>query len=196
MILENHFIRLNARIEVSEREICFSFFIFFFFIKGTRLVDGEDLSFRDEPVVRYLNIVLTEFVERVCCEPIVHAAGLSVSVMIEGGKGFEAHTDTSPPFDLTLDLVVGHSGERYPEKRFSNYYARKNKCLSKKKKKKKKSRRPIFLCPANSLSVKEVSCGVGESVLFRGAEISHYGGQLPAGNTHAVSLLSWTFCRD
>jgi hypothetical protein len=137
------------------------------FNHGTRTAPGEDLSFRDEPVLRYMNIALTEFVrERVCHEEIVPSSH-SVAVFIESGVGFEAHTDASPPFDVTLDLVVDHVGSDH---------------------------RPISLCPDGKEFV--VSCSFGESVIFRGGEISHFGHSLPAGNTHTVALLTWTFCRD
>lgn len=138
--------------------------------RGTRVADGEDLSFRDEPVLRYLNIALTGFVqEKICGETVVNSAGHSVAVFVEHGQGFEAHTDASPPFDVTLDLVVGHTGNDH---------------------------RPICLCPANSKGPIVVNCSFGESVVFRGGEISHYGNSLPEGNTHTVALLTWTFCRD
>lgn len=140
------------------------------FNRGTRVAEGEDLSFRDEPVLRYLNIALTDFVQQVVCkEAIVNSAGHSVAVFIEHGQGFEAHTDMSPPFDVTLDLVVDHTG---------------------------KDHRPVCLCPANSDSIETISCSLGESIIFRGGEVSHFGMELPEGNTHTVALLTWTFCRD
>ena len=138
---------------------------------GTRIADGEDTSLRDEPVLRYLNIALTEFVQQRLLknkECVVNSAGHAVAVFIEHGQGFEPHTDSSPPFDLTLDLVVDHTGNDH---------------------------RPISVCHADG-SESIIKLSLGESVIFRGGELSHFGHSLPKGNTHTVALLTWTFCRD
>jgi hypothetical protein len=118
-------------------------------------------TYNDEPVARQLNLTLTEFAEKIWKTDLV-SASLALSIFIKKGPGFQYHTDTSPPFDLTLDLVVDHYG----------------------------ASRPIYFVFPNE-KVQKVELGFGESILFRGAEITHFGGDLLGDSYHNVMLLTW-----
>ena len=127
--------------------------------------------FNDEPVARHLNYELSEWATRLAAEPLVHSS-LALSIFIKQGPGFIYHTDTSPPFDLTLDLVVDHRG---PAPR-PVYFARKR--------------------PDGSVYAHRVALEFGQSILFKGSEMTHWGGDLPAECFHSVVLLTWQYMRD
>lgn len=133
----------------------------------------QKCNYNDEPVARYLNHQLTEFMARFMGEPVLHP-GLALTIWIMSGEGFPMHMDSVPPFDLTLDLVLDHFGP---------------------------SPRPVtFVRPASRLfpSVKEETLCLdkGEAVLFRGSEMLHYGGDMPRGCYHNVVLFTWSYVRD
>lgn len=139
--------------------------------------DRHGISWNDEPVSRMLQHQLTEFVSMVCgrrCYP----SGLPLTLWYTDGPGFVMHADSSPPFDVTLDLCVSHRGQ---------------------------TNRPVtFLRPSLQgcgADARSVSCKPGEAVLFRGAEMWHHGGSadepaLPPGSLHVVTLFTWFFGSD
>lgn len=144
-------------------------------------------SWNDEPSVRHLNLALTPYVERIAACQLVQSS-LVLSIFVKPGtpvrscllfdcavnshlscsKGFIYHTDSSPPFDLTLDFVIDHEG---PSSR-PVYFIRKN---------------PNGLLPI----VERHDCGVGEALVFRGAEMTHWGGDLKEDSHHTIILLTW-----
>jgi len=98
-------------------------------------------------------------------------SGLALTILIEKGPGFGQHTDSSPPFDLTLDMCIDHQGP---------------------------DQRPIyFLRRIDGKSVvSKLVLRYGEAVLFKGAEMTHWGGDLPEGSFHAVQLYTWQYARE
>jgi len=123
-------------------------------------------TYNDEPVARQLNFDLTGFVESVLQRRLVQSS-LALSIYIEPGEGFVSHTDSSPPFDITLDMVLDHKG----------------------------ASRPIYVCRPQPQSivpvVEELNLAFGESVLFEGSTLEHWGGYLGPSSHHQVIL--WTF---
>jgi hypothetical protein len=104
--------------------------------------------------------------------------GLPLSVWIMSGKGFPLHTDTVPPFDITLDLVVDHVGETSRPITFVR--------RSKEKGKEKKG-----------IVEETISLEVGQAVLFKGSELTHYSTRdLPPNHYHNVVLFTWNYVRD
>jgi len=133
----------------------------------------QKYNWNDEPLARYLNLELTQLAEEIVQERLV-SAGLALSLWIMKGEGFPLHTDSSPPFDLTMDLVVGHEG---------------------------REKRPVTLCRRGTKGqVEEMTVSkleVGDAVLFRGSECCHYGGDLEErGSFHNVVLWTWQYVRD
>jgi len=102
----------------------------------------------------------------------VHSS-LALTIWIHPGPGFVIHTDSNPPFDLTLDVAVDHNGLT---PRTLNFV-----------KKNPKGQVPI----TEGLNLK-----TGESVLFRGTELPHFGGDLPEGHYHNVVLFTWEMVKD
>ena len=128
-------------------------------------------AWNDEPVVRHLNVALTSLMERIVGLPLVQSA-LPLSLFVQpGSPGFVYHTDTSPPFDITMDFVVDHEGP---------------------------SPRPLYFCRKNSSGwlpiVERLDLQVGEAVIFRGAEMTHWGGDLAKDTHHSIVLLTWQVC--
>src|SRR5689334_8478776 len=88
------------------------------------------------------------------------------------GRGFPMHTDSVPPFDLTLDICIDHEG---PDSRPISF-VRNNKAGKK------------FGVGIDTLELK-----VGQAVLFKGSVIPHFGGDLPEGNMHNSTLLTKSY---
>jgi hypothetical protein len=131
----------------------------------------EKYQYNDEALSRYYNDAHGAFVSRLADERLLHP-GLALSIFIpEGGRGFEIHVDSVPPFDLTLDIVVDHAG---PQLRPVSFARRQ----------------------AGGIDVQTLSLQYGQCVLFRGAELYHFGGDLARGNYHNVTLWTWSFSRD
>lgn len=136
-------------------------------------MEMQKCQWNDEPVARYYNHQLTEFISEFVGEPLLHP-GLALTLWIMKGDGFPMHTDSVPPFDLTLDLVVDHMGTCHRPVTFVRPYSNYLPCVQE----------------------KTLSLEVGEAVLFRGSEMVHYGGDLPAGHYHNVVLWTWSYVRD
>ena len=133
---------------------------------------GESPTWNDEPVARHMQNTLTRWAESIAREQLL-SSGLALSIFIKSGPGFVYHTDTSPPFDLTLDLVVDHQGE---------------------------SPRPLYFSrkdAARGVIATKLELKFGESVLFRGAELTHWGGDMTGNDSaHLVQLYTWQFARE
>lgn len=130
-------------------------------------------AYNDEPVARQIQQSLTGWVHRLTGEPLAHSS-LALSLFIRPGPGFIFHTDTSPPFDITLDVVVDHEGP---------------------------STRPLYFTrpdPKGGLIplVEKLELRFGEAVLFRGSELTHWGGDMGAESHHRVVLGTWQFIKD
>lgn len=131
-------------------------------------------TWNDEPVLRPWNILLTKWMERIVRKPLIQSA-LTLSIFVEPGTpGFLYHTDTSPPFDITLDFVIDHQGP---------------------------NSRPLYFCSRNQTggwlpSVSRLDLKPTEAVIFRGAELTHWGGNLARDSAHIVGLLTWQYGID
>lgn len=131
-------------------------------------------TWNDEPVARHLNCALTKWMEEIANLPLVQSA-LTLSIFVQPGQeGFLYHTDTSPPFDITLDFVIDHEGS---------------------------GTRPLYFCRQNPNGnfvpkVEKLELNVGQAVIFRGAEMTHWGGDLQKDTMHSVILLTWQICQD
>ncbi len=136
---------------------------------------GKFRTWNDEPVARQLQYTLTNWVGRIMRGERLVQSSLSLSIFIQKGPGFIYHTDSSPPFDLTLDIVADHVG-REP--------------------------RPVFVVrPASrqggGVLVERLELKYGEAVLFKGAELTHFGGDLKDDAAfHSVQLYTWQYARD
>lgn len=131
---------------------------------------GKDRAWNDEPVARQLNCGLTKWAARMSPHTHLVQSALALSIFIRPGPGFLYHTDSSPPFDLTLDLVVDHSG----------------------------APRPLYFCRRRDgrVVVERLELRYGEAVLFRGAELTHWGGDLANDSAHTVALCTWQYVTD
>ena len=135
------------------------------------MVGDESPTWNDEAVARQMQHTLTYWAESIAREQLL-SSGLALSIFIKSGRGFVYHTDTSPPFDLTLDLVVDHEGT---------------------------SSRPIYFSrkdKARGVISSKLELKYGESVLFRGGELTHWGGDLGSDSSHLVQLYTWQFARE
>jgi len=133
----------------------------------------QKFNWNDEPLARYYNIEFTGAVEEIMQERLV-SSGLALSLWIMKGEGFPLHTDSSPPFDLTMDIVVDHEGPEH---------------------------RPVTLMRRTGLfGVEEMTVStlaIGDAILFRGSEMCHYGGDLfKRESYHNVVLWTWQYVRD
>lgn len=130
-------------------------------------------SYNDEPVSRQIQQSLTPWVQRLTQQQLAHSS-LALSIFIRPGPGFIFHTDTSPPFDITLDVAVDHEGP------FTRpiYFTRPN--------------------PAGGLTpiAEKLELKFGEAVLFRGSELTHWGGDMGPNSQHKVILGTWQFIKD
>jgi hypothetical protein len=135
---------------------------------------GKFRTWNDEPVARQIQVALTNWVSRVACpqEKLVQSA-LALSIFIQRGPGFIYHTDSSPPFDLTFDIVADHQGVEA---------------------------RPVFFVrrsDSGALLVERLELKYGEAVLFSGAQLTHFGGDLNNLDVfHSVQLYTWQYVRD
>lgn len=130
-------------------------------------------SYNDEPVARQIQSSLTAWVQHLTQTPLAHSS-LALSIFIRPGQGFIFHTDTSPPFDITLDIAVDHVGP---------------------------STRPLYFTRPNPKGglvpiVEKLELRFGEAVLFRGSELTHWGGDMGADSQHKVILGTWQFVKD
>jgi len=139
---------------------------------GGQKITVQNHSWNDENVARYFNHDFTNLVSKMSGERLCHSS-LALTLWIHPGPGFMMHTDTNPPFDITLDIAVDHVGNT---PRTLNFV-----------KKNPKGGVPVV----ESLNLK-----IGESVLFRGSEIPHFGGDLPENHYHNVILFTWEYVRD
>lgn len=135
---------------------------------------GKFRTWNDEPVARMLQEGLTEWASKASGEYLASSA-LALSIFIDKGPGFAYHKDSSPPFDLTLDIVIDHQG---PSPR-PVYFAR-----------------PSQNGKATDAIVEKLELAFGEAALFKGGQVVHWGGDLPEGSTHCVQLYTWQFMRD
>lgn len=88
------------------REYYRSLFLFF-----GALENSEKFSFwNDEHLARFYNYDFTEFLQKTLKKELIHSS-LALSIFVRKGPGFMMHTDTNPPFDLTLDLCLDHANE-------------------------------------------------------------------------------------
>jgi len=128
-------------------------------------------TWNDDPIGRYYNYMYTEFITQVSKRDMVNAS-LTLNIYVREGKGFAPHYDSSPPFDLTLDIVTDHEGP---------------------------GSRPIFLAKNNGKFVPEIirlDLKLGQSALFIGSQVYHYGGPLDKGSYHNVTLFTWEYVSD
>jgi hypothetical protein len=149
---------------------------------------GKFRTWNDEPVARHrrqIQMTLTNWATRVsravCGFSFViflilcslAQSCLALSIFIQRGPGFIYHTDSSPAFDLTFDIVVDHQGV---------------------------DPRPIFFVRRacnGQLLVERMELRCGEAVLFKGAELTHFGGDLNNPDCfHSVQLYTWQYVRD
>jgi len=133
----------------------------------------QKYNWNDEPLARFYNIQFTDAIEEIMQERLV-SSGLALSLWIMKGEGFPLHTDSSPPFDITMDIVVDHEGSEH---------------------------RPVTLMRRTSkFNVEEMTVGtlsIGDAILFRGSELCHYGGDLfKRDSYHNVVLWTWQYVRD
>jgi len=133
----------------------------------------QKFNWNDEPLSRYYNLEFTDAIEEIMQERLV-SAGLGLSLWIMKGEGFPLHTDSSPPFDLTMDIVVDHIGAEH---------------------------RPVSLMrKTGTFGVEEMTVStlqVGDAILFRGSELCHYGGDFfNRDSYHNVVLWTWQYVRD
>jgi hypothetical protein len=135
---------------------------------------GKFRMWNDEPVARQMQYALTSWAARIVQrERLVHSS-LSLSIFIQKGPGFIYHTDSSPPFDLTFDIVVDHQG---PQPRPVYFVRRSEK--------------------TGAMVVERLEMRFGEAVLFKGAELTHFGGDLTCERPfHSVQLYTWQYVRD
>ena len=70
----------------------------------------QNHNWNDEPVARYFNFEFTNLMSRIIGEPLLHSS-LALTIWIHPGPGFQIHTDTNPPFDVTLDIAIDHNGQ-------------------------------------------------------------------------------------
>ena len=86
---------------------------------------------------------------------------------------FLADCDSSPPFDITLDIVTDHKGN---------------------------AERPIYLAKGTYNKwipeVEKLELHLGQSGLFLGSQMLHYGGYLEKGSYHNVTLFTYQFVVD
>lgn len=139
---------------------------------GGKKITTNHHSYNDEVLARYFNIEFTQLVSELCGQPLVHSS-LALTSWIHPGNGFLLHTDTNPPFDITLDIVVDHEGISHRTLNF----IKKN---------------PSSLIP----QTRSLNLSIGESVLFLGSEIPHFGSDFPSNHYHNVLLFTWEFVKD
>jgi len=128
-------------------------------------------TWNDDNVGRYCNYIYTDFISQLVKKDLVNAS-LTLNIYVREGKGFAPHYDSSPPFDLTLDIVTDHEGP---------------------------GSRPIFLAKNNGKIIPDyikVDLKLGQSALFVGSQVYHYGGPLDAGSYHNVTLYTWQYITD
>jgi len=141
-----------------------------------RYTEGNQLQWNDEPASRYIAHELTPLIERICGRRLVPGM-LPLSLWYMEGRGFQMHTDTSPPFDLTLDMVVNHKGIC---PRYVTFVKRGD----------ADKKRPSLL---PSYKTERLQWKIGDAVLFRGAEMYHFGGDLTQDHLHNVFLVTWFY---
>ena len=94
---------------------------------------------------------------------------LEVLLNIFSTQGFEPHVDSSPPFDITLDIVTDHKGKE----------------------------RPIYISKGDHEdwvpSVEKLSLNLGQSALFVGSQLNHFGGYLAKDSYHNVTLFTYQY---
>jgi len=131
----------------------------------------QKYNWNDEPVARFYNVQITHIISLITQEPLT-SAGLALSIWVMKGDGFPLHTDSSPPFDVTLDIVVDHGGSED---------------------------RPITLLrPKGKFVVEEETHALhlGDAVLFKGAEMTHFGHDMFGDDSyHNVILWTWNYVR-
>jgi len=129
-------------------------------------------TWNDDNVGRFYNYSLTKFVSKIVKEDLVNCS-LTLNIYVREGKGFAPHYDSSPPFDITLDIVTDHSGS---------------------------GSRPIYLARNNKNQllpdIIKLDLHIGEAALFVGSQVHHYGGPLDKGCYHNVTLYTWQYVRD
>jgi len=89
--------------------------------------------------------------------------------MVPSSASHTPHIDTTPPFDVTLDICVDHEGDHPRPINFVR----------------KIPGRP------GGMGVETLCLQPGESAIFFGSQLPHFGGDLPERCLHTVLLCTW-----